>query len=298
MVGVDGSPDAERALDWAIDQAALEQRPLTIVHAVQPLGFPAAGMFVSTGVEYGGLADAMLASGRDMLTTAQAHALERQPRLGVAVVLSSADARNELLGLSQRAAMVVVGSRGLGPVSSLLLGSVSVSVSKHAASPVVVCRPTATAAVHPGHGILVGIDGTERSLPAVEFAFRMAAFRGSPLTILHCYWEAAALTAAHPGPPEADLNDLRALVAESISGMAEKFPEVVVDVRFKRGFADKHLVAASRDHALLVIGHHPLPALSDLIYGSVAPAVVEHAHCAVAVVPSDTGSTLSRRSTP
>lgn len=284
VVGIDGSPDAERALDWASDQAALEQRTLTLVHAVQVVGFPAAGTFVATGIDYGGMTDILLDSGRVLLAAARDHALERRPGIEVVDVLSSGDARNELLTLSRRAALVVVGSRGRGPVASLLLGSVSVSVSKHAACPVVVCRPAPGTPGEPGTGILVGVDGTERSLPAVEFAFRIAAFRGHPLTVLHCYWDTLPL--GPDGPPEADLNDLRALVAESIAGMAEKFPEVAVDVQLRRGFADRALVEASAGHALLVLGHHPLPALDDLVYGSVAPAVVEHARCPVAVVPA------------
>ena len=68
--------------------------------------------------------------------------------------------------------------------------------------------------------------------------------------------------------------------------MAEKFPDVVVDLRLRHGFADRNLVDASRDHALLVLAHRPLSPLDDLVYGSVAAAVVEHARCPVAVVPA------------
>jgi nucleotide-binding universal stress UspA family protein len=284
VVGIDGSPDAERALDWGIAQAALERRPLTLVHAVQPSGFPAAGTFVAAGVEYGHLLEVIREAGQGLLADARARALAQEPGLEVTEVLSTSDARNELLGLSHRAALVVVGSRGRGPVSSLLLGSVSVSVSKHAACPVVVCRPASDGTGGPGQGIVVGVDGTERSLPAVDFAFRMAALRRTPLTVLHSYWDARSVGKTEPSP--ADVEDLRALLSESISGMAEKFPDVVVEVRLRHGFADRNLVDASRRHALLVIAHRPLTALDDLVYGSVAAAVVEHARCPVAVVPA------------
>jgi nucleotide-binding universal stress UspA family protein len=284
VVGVDGSPDAERALDWASDQAAGERRTLTLVHALQLTGFPAAGALLANGVDAEGLREVLLEAGRGLLADARARALERRPGLEVAEVLSTGDARNELLALSRRAALVVVGSRGRGPVTSLLLGSVSVTVSKHASCPVVVCRPLPTSGGEPGHGVLVGVDGTAQSLPAIELAFRMAALRGERLTVLHCYWDIAPPDA--DGTPEADLGDLRALVAESISGMAETFPEVVVDVRLRRGFADRALVDASGEHALVVVGHHPLSALEDLVHGSLTPALVERARCAVAVVPA------------
>ena len=110
--------------------------------------------------------------------------------------------------------MVVVGSRGLGPVASLLLGSVSVTVSKHASSPVVVCRPHPPLSP-PQVGILVGVDGTALSLPAAELAFRLAALRRCTLTVLHSCWTPAAVGKRGPGSPGPDLTAQRALVAGS-----------------------------------------------------------------------------------
>lgn len=282
VVGVDGSEDSRRALDWGVDQAILEHRPLTLVHAVQPAGFPPAGTFVASGVDYGALLDVLLQSGREVLAEARAHALAHEPDLDVTEVLSSGDARNELVGIGHGAAMVVVGSRGRGPVSSLLLGSVSVGVSKSATCPVVVCRPTPAERGEPARDVVVGVDGTEGSLPAAEFAFRVAALRGVSLTVLHSYWDARGLGQAASSP---DLDDLRASVAASVSGPAQRYPDVDVELRLRQGFADRNLIEASRDHALLVLAHQPLSVLDDLVYGSVAPAVVEHARCAVAVVP-------------
>jgi nucleotide-binding universal stress UspA family protein len=83
-----------------------------------------------------------------------------------------------------------------------------------------------------------------------------------------------------------DLTADRALISESLAGMAEKFPDVEVTVHLMPGFADQQLIVASPDYDLVVIGHHRLSPLSDLVYGSVAPAVLEHADGAVAVVPS------------
>lgn len=289
VVGIDGSLHSDQALAWAADQASLENRPLTIVHAVRPLGFPAAGTFVSTGVDYGALADALLAAGRELLDEARTRVAEDHPGVEVLDVLSSGDARNELVELSRQAAMVVVGSRGLGPVASLLLGSVSVTVSKHASSPVVVCRPH-TPLSPPQVGILVGVDGTSLSLPAAELAFRIAAQRHSTLTVLHSCWTPAAVGGQGAGSPAPDLTAQRALVAGSLTGLVEKFPDVAVDLRVEHGFADRHLIEASHDHELVVIGHQPISPLRDLVYGSLAPAVVENAVCTVVVVPSGAGS--------
>jgi nucleotide-binding universal stress UspA family protein len=137
----------------------------------------------------------------------------------------------------------------------------------------------------PGNRIVVGVDGTELSLPAIEFAYRMASFRESALTVLHCYWTATPVAPSIGGDLLADLEVNRALVSESLAGMSEKFPDVEVAVHLVSGFADRKLIAASPDYDLVVIGHHRLSPFNDLVYRSVAPAILEHADGAVAVVP-------------
>jgi nucleotide-binding universal stress UspA family protein len=291
VVGIDGSTWSEAALEWAVDQAALEHRPLTLVHTLEPLGFPAAARYATTGLDDGGLVTATQDAAEDLIKRSSKLALDRHPGLDVHQVLSHSDARSALLDLGEHASMIVLGSRGLGPVSSLLLGSVSVAVSKHAACPVVVTRPSDK--TRPGVGIAVGVDGTAGSGPAIEFAYGLASQRGLPLTVLHCYWN-AELTSADSGSAVPDLSDIEALVAESLAGMREKFPDVDVEIRLLRGFADRRLVVASRDYALLVIGHHRMTALAELLHGSVAPAVVEQAHTMVAVVPSPVSSDPAR----
>jgi nucleotide-binding universal stress UspA family protein len=118
----------------------------------------------------------------------------------------------------------------------------------------------------------------------------MAAWRDLPLTVLHTYRDTSPVAPLRNGEAMPDDSTEQALVAESLAGMQEKFPEVEVHVRLARGYADHELITASRSCDLLVIGHHPISALDDLIHGSVAPVVVEHAHGAVAVVPATSGA--------
>ena len=283
VVGIDGSPWSDGALDWAIDQAAHEKRALTIVHAIPSMGAQSMGLYASSGLDFVRVLDDARADAQKLLDAATSHARDRAPQLDVGDVLSVSDPRSVLLDLGDRAAMVVVGSRGRGPVTSLLLGSVSVSVSKHAACPVVVLRPGAAAF---GRGILVGVDGTEGSVAATEFAFQMAAFRELPVTVLHSDLSAQSSAALLVGAPEPDLSEQRALVSEALAGMGEKFPDVQVLVHLVSGFADHQLILMSPGYDLVVVGHHHTTLVADFVYGSVAPTVLEHAHGAVAVVPS------------
>jgi nucleotide-binding universal stress UspA family protein len=185
VVGIDGSSWSDGALDWAIDQAALEQRDLTIVHAISSMGAQSMGLYASSRLDLVRVLDDARAGAQALLDRAVVHAHRRACNLHVHEVLSVSDPRSVLLHLGEHAAMLVVGSRGRGLVASLLLGSVSVSVSKHASCPVVVRRSSESTS--PGHRIVVGVDGSEPSLPAIDFAYRTASFRASTLTPLHCY---------------------------------------------------------------------------------------------------------------
>ena len=262
VIAVDGSDHAERALRWAADQAALEHRRLVVV----AVGETAAGA----------------------LDPAEAAARSWHPELTVRSALGAGDPREVLIDASRHAHLLVLGSRGRGAFTSVLLGSVSAAVSAEAACPVVVCRPPDERPTRTG--VVVGADGTPESLPVIEFAYRQAYLRGLPLTVLHSFFDAAAAVAQYRvarGLPAdgAELDELRAGLAESVSGLAEEYPGVDVTLTLEHGFADQALSPRHDGWDMVVVGRHPLTSLSRVLTGSLATAVVERSHATVAVVP-------------
>ena len=179
--------------------------------------------------------------------------------------------------------MVVVGSRGHGRFLGLLLGSVSGALVRHAAGPVTVVRPTSGGR----RGMLVGADASDASSTPLEFAYVEAAARCLPLTVLHCVWDARV------GQPywgrfaagDPDCEEARLRVAESLAGMAEKYPDVPVHVSITRGAIDACLVDLSQQYDLLVIGRPPHSLGERLVLPGLVITVAEHAHAPVLVVP-------------
>ncbi len=282
VVGVDASDSSLRALAWAVDQAQVEHRAITLVHAVNAVT-PAYADAATVYPEEARVA--LRDAGRQVLAEARATIDRSAPELEVHSVLRLDDPRTVLLEHSRDAALVVVGSRGRGTLRSLLLGSVGVALVRHAHCPVVVYRPANPGVVR--HGIVVGADGSEESLPVLEFAYREASLRDLPLTVVHCFWELNTAMAAPiaVGPVPVDVESERLLLAESVAGMTEKFPDVRIQQSVARGVPQEVLVSLGKRANLLVVGAHQAGGVSRLLHGSVSVSVVEHATCPVAVVP-------------
>lgn len=283
VVGIDGSTGANQALDWAVDQAVLEHRPLTVVYSGRLSTGGDAMWLGQPGIDVTAMLEDIQVAGHAMLDDAERRAVRRAPGLEVHQVITSADPRTALVDLGERAASVVVGSRGRGPIATALLGSVSVHVARHAACPVVVVRHARRTAA--GGGVVVDVDGTEQSRSAVEYAYRTASVRALPLTALRVVWDPAHLgDDAHVvADTDPGLETERLLLSEATAGMREKFPDVDDRLVLVRGLREHQLTRASRTADLLVLGAHPGGLLDRFVYGSFA-TILEHAACDVAII--------------
>lgn len=132
VAGVDGSAPSRLALEWAVAEARLRRGQVRVVTAWD---FPP----VTVGME--GLVHdpEVFPQGARRL---QQEALERVDSEGVTVTgeVSQGNAAAVLLKAAKDADLVVVGSRGLGGFTGLLLGSVSAQVIHHSPCPVLVVR--------------------------------------------------------------------------------------------------------------------------------------------------------------
>lgn len=286
VVGVDDSEASRRALHWAAEQAALEHRVVTLVHAVDMVT-PAYTDIAAINPQEA--REALRAEGAAVLDAATADLAQRHPTLQTRQVFRFGDPRELLLELSRGAHMLVVGSRGRGALRHLLLGSVGVALVRHAECPVVVHRPGKPGQEH--HGIVVGADASEEARTVLEFAYREASLRALPLTVLHCFWDVQASygdTRAVRGQPP-DLEDERLQLGEVMAGMSEKYPDVDVTAELARGLPQEALVGLGDRMDLIVVGTHHTGRLTQLLFGSVSLSVVEHASCPVAVVPLTRG---------
>jgi nucleotide-binding universal stress UspA family protein len=136
VVGVDGSHESDRALEWAVDEAELRESRIQVLCA----------WHVPTVVYSSGYTP-MISPSADEATehaaraTAEGAADElRQRGFDAEGIVAHGNAAEALVEASAEADLLVVGSRGHGGFTGLLLGSVSAQCAQHAHCPVVIVR--------------------------------------------------------------------------------------------------------------------------------------------------------------
>ena len=137
VVGIDGSPGAERALDFAAAEAAQRGLPLRVVCAWEPR----AGTYV--GEAFAPTADGFVEAEHhaDEVLRAALERLAAGAAIETEALAIEGHPATVLIEQSQDAVLLVVGSRGHGTAASLLLGSVSQKLAHHAPCPLVIVPP-------------------------------------------------------------------------------------------------------------------------------------------------------------
>jgi nucleotide-binding universal stress UspA family protein len=285
VAGVDGSESALEAVRWAAAEAVVRGDDLRLVHAyVVPMyGYPE---FAATFAQ---LREGMRHQGRQWLQEARAAAAAVSSDVSVETVLAETEPVNALVEESSRARMTVLGSRGLGGFTGMLVGSVAVGLAGHGRSPVVVVR-AAPRPLDAGAPVVVGVDGSEASTAALRFAFDEAAQHGAPLTVVRT-WRGIFLDEAVPryplrvDPAEIEEGE-RAALAEQVAPLRTRYPDVAVDTAVVRGRPVRTLLDHGRTTRLLVVGSRGRSGFRGMLLGSTSQALVTHAPCPVAVIRS------------
>ncbi len=177
VVGSDGSRMASAAVEWAAAWAAGTGRGLTLVGTVRPYP-PRSRHRQPTDYD-----DSLRSVAQEHLDSERDRLLATYPDLDVIAQAITATASRTLVEASKDAVLVVVGTRGVGAIAGMLLGSTSDDVVTYATGPVAVVPDEAKP---PKFGeIAVGVDAGEDSLRATAFAIGAARSLGVPVRAIH-----------------------------------------------------------------------------------------------------------------
>jgi nucleotide-binding universal stress UspA family protein len=296
---VDGSEESLLAVEWAAMEARRRSCPLRIVSA--PAAMPRVRAYHASPET---VATALRGICARALEAGVARSEEVAPGLRVATGILSGPPALAVARSGADASMLVVGARGTGGFTAMILGSVSRYAATRAPCPVVVVRQE-TMAVH--REIAVGIRDPHNADGTLAFAFEEAARRGADLVAVHAwYWFPSALhtegnaVGAGTQLPPADPAQISAeavnTLTATLDGWRDKYPDVRVRPDVIRGHPGRVLASYSARADLVVLGRHGSvsgPGSAGVPrdpggpgVGSIVYAVLDHAHGPVAIVPA------------
>ncbi|MFI2368067.1 universal stress protein [Streptomyces sp. NPDC018833] len=266
VVGIDGSAASLEAVDWATDEAARHELPLHLVHAAAPHH-----------------------EAIDLINAASDRARTGAPKVRLSSEVLYEDAASALVDKGRNAFALVLGSRGLGDLAGMLLGSVSLAVAARADCPVIVVRGGAQYRDARFGSVVVGVEDGEGSGTALEFAFREAHVRHCRLVAVHA-WSAPFGGPPEPSPRsgyalEAHLQPPTQVLDDALRGPAERYRDIPVSRRVVEASARQVLLEAASDADLLVVGARRRHGHLGLQLGLINHAALHHAPCPIAVVP-------------
>jgi nucleotide-binding universal stress UspA family protein len=139
-------------------------------------------------------------------------------------------------------------------------------------------------------GIIVGIDGSDHSHRALEWAVNEAAVRNTPLTVLTVNQAVVGYGGGpveYPGDAEraGKAHDAAQALTDGIIEKAGTRPPSV-SVQAVTGFPAEELLRAGADADMIVVSSRGTGGFRRLRVGSVASQLTHHAHCPVVVIPS------------
>lgn len=282
LLATDGSEDAVRATEAASDLAGRSGSELHVVHVWHDVPSPYRRDFVRRGLRRQGqeiLDEQVQKIASAGGTVAQAHC--REGRTSDEVIELS-----EELGVG----LLVVGSRGLGTVQRILMGSHSEEIVHRARVPVLVVRLRESA--WPPRRVIVGEDFSDDARRAGDLAANIAALYGSRLTLVY----------AHPDLPEEppgearteaarELGDIRQRDEESLERRADELNEIMgshPEVMVSDDYPAVAILEAAQTETpppLVAVGSRGLGGITRTRLGSVSTKVVTAAPGPVLVVP-------------
>jgi nucleotide-binding universal stress UspA family protein len=191
---------------------------------------------------------------------------------------------------ADRADAIVMGSRGRGPIATMVLGSVSAEVSGHAPCPVIVARrPTM-------ERVMIAVDGSDMTDRVVQAVIDLGCFVGRRLEVV------AVAPSPVPGAGimlgggyavpawfEEGVEAAREAMAATATAAAATFRAAGFEVSWSVPLGDP--ASTLVDHAVtshadaIVVGTHGRTGIDRLLIGSVARNVLVHAHTSVVVIP-------------
>lgn len=256
VVGIDGSHAAINAAKWASAEARSQGLPLRLVHVIEEDAASASATDPDLGMEYT----------ETVLSEADAALQADKEPVKVETAMVRGSPGESLIAESHDAAMVCVGSIGVGCCTSMLFGSTGTALARGAHCPVAIIRTHRDTAAPACGWIAVAVDDLPGNDILLEYAFREAQLRNAPILALEARpWQRARL------------------LDERLECWASRYPNVRIRLTLIQRRLTEFLANTDEPVQLAVIGKTDANRITHIM-GPVTHGIPDQAGCSVLVV--------------
>lgn len=294
LVGIDGSANAETAMWWAVDIAIAANRPLRLLTCYSlpvMVGLGAASGYVGPMLTTEEIRE-IDAANRKVLEDLKAKVAAAQPSLSVELFIDQGSPATAILKASEDAAMIVMGTRGVGSTHALVLGSVSYAVAHRAKCPVVLVPESAERTA--GGRVVIGIDGSKNSMQAADWGLHFAESLKRPVELVSAWqYPYAAMSPEIGMVMGPDIEELRQAMKRDARKLVDQVrmhlsvdehSHVSITTDVVEGSATEALIDHSRPNDILVVGSRSKSLLAAALLGGTSLALAHRSKCPIAIV--------------
>lgn len=288
VVGVDPSESSQNALRWAHDIGVQLGAELDLVHAwTWPVMLLPADIGVFSLPPQPDMEASAVAVINDLVETVFGDDHDGPP---IRAHVAEASPAELILDTAKDADLVVVGTNGHNAMMSALVGSVSRQVAHHSTCPVAVIR---SAPAEPTGRIVVGVDGSDDSVIALQWAINAAARVDGEVHVVESWQypalQTAAMSIGNTLPPADLMNDATAEQLATILSGVEVPENVSLSSEVREGSAAHVLLDTAKGADMLVLGTRGSGGFRGLLMGSVANRCLAHSPVPLVIVPLANG---------
>lgn len=294
LVGLDGSTNAELAMWWGVDIAVASKRPLRLLTSYSlpvMVGLGAAAGYMGPMLTSEEIHQ-IDAAHRQAIEEAKAKVQAAHPDLVVETYLDQGSPATALLKASEDAAMIVLGTRGVGSSHALVLGSVSYAVA-HRAKCSVVLVPESSDRNKPGR-VVVGVDGSKNSIQAAVWALHFAESQGRSVELVSAWhYPYAAMSPEIGMVMGPDIEELRAAMQRDARKIVEAVKKqlsvnegsrVSITTDVVEGSATEAMIEHAQPQDYLVVGSRSRSMLAAALLGGTTLALAHRSRCPIVIV--------------
>ncbi|MFR8784417.1 universal stress protein [Slackia sp.] len=278
LVGIDGSPRGERALEWAARRAERDGSSLTLVTVSDPRLLRGAGL-LEADVEV---------FAQQLLFEAKDYVAQNHPSVSAESIVAKGAVVDALVEQAQGHDLVVLGSHHGATVGETIGGAKGLRVSVCLDVPTVIV-PADWHFDEEKHGVLVGFDPEGFGEEALRFGIGEAVALRWPLRLVTAWGLPAWISrpAEMMGGGLSPIGEqYQRVLDEHVERIAAQHGGLEVSGKAVEGpFPSRVLIDSAKENGMLVMGTHSRKALGRAVFGSVTHSVLLNLVVPTVIVP-------------